>query len=94
MRVLLIWKKTAENASEAVNRLYKNICAAMLKAAQESASYLYHSRKKTKQWWNNDCWKGRNRNRLFHKIWKSCESRDSGTVHDCYKSAVVYDRLH
>ena len=78
---------TIENASKAVNSLYKDLCEAMLQAAEESTSYLYHNRKKTKQWWNNDCWKARNRNRLFHKIWKSCGSPDNGTVYDCYKSA-------
>ena len=65
---------TIENASKAVNRLYKDLCEAMLQAAEESTSYLYHNRKKTKQWWNNDCWKARSRNRLFHKIWKSCRT--------------------
>ena len=42
---------------------------------------------KKKHWWTRECTFSKNRNRLFHYIWKSCGRPSSGVVYNCYKYA-------
>ena len=42
---------------------------------------------KKKHWWTRECTFSKNRNRLFHYIWKSCGRPSSIVVYNCYKYA-------
>ena len=45
------------------------------------------SNRSKKHWWDKDCTTARDRNRLYHYIWKSMDRPTEGNVYDCYKAA-------
>ena len=40
-----------------------------------------------KSWWNRDCDKAKQRNQVFHRIWKECACPTTGEVYNNYKLA-------
>jgi hypothetical protein len=74
------------NASATVNNLYEQLCTAMHDCVKSTRSNPKSGGKK-RHWWNQDCNIARDRNRLFHHIWKSCGRPSHGTVYNCYRDS-------
>ena len=72
-----------------INNLYEDICTALHDSVMSCISKKNSSSaaKCNKPWWNRKCTLSRNRNRIFHHIWKSCGRPTSGTTYDCYKAS-------
>ena len=74
------------NALAAVTSYYETLCDAIHLCVASCAAQTKPSGKR-KHWWNHNCSKSRDRNRLFHHIWKSCGRISSGAVFDCYRDS-------
>ena len=74
------------NALAAVTSYYETLCDAIHLCVASCAAQTKPSGKR-KHWWNHNCSKARDRNRLFHHIWKSCGRPSSGAVFDCYRDS-------
>ena len=68
-----------EDAKHYVDCVYDQLCEAM-HFGVASCSAVNNSTKGKKWWWNQDCLVMRNRNRLFHFIWKKSGKPDSGML--------------
>ena len=71
-----------------VNSLYDSICEGIhssvkMKIKQESTRSI----RGPKRWFSSSCKAAKNRNKLFHYIWKSCGRPNKGQVYDCYRTA-------
>ena len=83
---------TTSSAKDHINKLYQSLCDSMHEAVQASLFGAVREKKcdshgKPKGWWNINCIRARNSNRLYHKIWKSCGSPKNGTVYELYMAS-------
>ena len=72
-----------------VNKLYQRLCYAM-HISVKNCNDIFHdenNRGKKKHWWNRECKTTRDRNRLFHYIWKCSGRPKSGVIYDCYRGS-------
>ena len=77
-----------ENAADVVDTLCEQICAALHKSINACKSFSTNTRfKKSKRWWTLDCKRARERNKLFHYIWKCLGKPTAGEAYACYKAA-------
>ena len=77
-----------ENAADVVDTLCEQICAALHKSINACKSFSPNTRfKKSKRWWTLDCKRARERNKLFHYIWKCLGKPTAGEAYACYKAA-------
>jgi hypothetical protein len=86
---------THSNAQSVVNNIYRGLCYTMhdCVSSYKDPELNCHSRKR-KHWWNGNCTIARDRNRLYHYIWKCCDKPKSGIVWECYKnSRKAYRRV-
>ena len=75
-------------AREVFNKLCNSLCKAMHGSCEKSlntGTRITH--KIPKKWWNKDCSLARNRNKIFHHVWKSSGSPKTGIIYECYKNA-------
>ena len=76
-------------ALQYVNDLSNILCSAMHECASKCMAKKPPDKGKHKKWWWNDaCTSTRNRNRLYHHIWKSLNRPTSGEVYKCYKASI------
>ena len=75
----------SESAQQQVNTQYDSICH-LIHQSVESNIPTQRPNQKTVKWWNKDCTATRNRNRLYHHIWKCCGRPSTGCVYECYKA--------
>ena len=74
-------------ALDHVNNLYNVLCKKIHASVESSLPEKPHPLGNTNKWWNKECTRARNHNKLFHCIWKSCGSPVSGVIHECHKAA-------
>ena len=74
-------------AQQHVDELYQAVCDAMHESGRKGLSSLPQYRGRKKSWWNRNCTLARDRNKLFHYIWKSSGRPTSGTAYECYKQS-------
>ena len=74
-------------ARQHVDELYQAVCDAMHESVRKGLSSLPQYRGRKKSWWNRNCTLARDRNKLFHHIWKSSGRPTSGTAYECYKQS-------
>ena len=76
-------------AKNQINSYYNSICTAMHDSVKVSliTEPGNHRLRKRKSWWNQSCKQARDRNRLFHYVWKAAGRPTRGTVYDTYKAA-------
>ena len=75
------------DAKDTINKLCNTLCSTLHKCVQ--GCLPNHSPKKKplgKSWWNHDCTITKQRNRLFHLIWKESGRPVSGLIYECYKA--------
>jgi len=71
-----------EKALTIVNDMNHMLCEAMHRAAQSLTSHKKHT--KAKYWWTAQCTEGRDRLKLWHRIWLESGRPADGIVKDCY----------
>ena len=83
----LMQQTSQENCQDYVDELYDTLQKSIHRSVNLSLQYLRktHQRHKPKSWWDKNCQRARDRNRLFHRIWKSCGRPSDGQVYDCYR---------
>ena len=83
------------NAQIKVNNMYNELCDVMHSATRKCCNqYLTTEKSHRKNWWNKDCLRARNRNRLFFCIWKSLGRPSQGEAYKCYmESRRAYRRV-
>ena len=75
----------SESDQQQVNTQYDSICH-LFHQSVESNIPTQRPNRKTVKWRNKDCTATRNRNRLYHHIWKCCGRPSTGCVYECYKA--------
>ena len=78
-----------ENAKDKINNLCNNICDILNLSVRASLQKFGTVKKPrhNKRWWNADCVKAKQRNKLFHKIWKESQEPKKGVIYESYKYA-------
>ena len=83
------------NAQIKVNNMYNELCDVMHSATRKCCNqYRTIEKSHRKNWWNKDCLRARNQNRLFFYIWKSLGRPSQGEAYKCYmESRRAYRRV-
>ena len=80
----------AKDAKTYVDHIYDQVCEAMHAAVEycrPTGKTRFNSNQNKKWWWNKDCLILRDRNKLFHHIWKTNGKPSNGVVSECYKAS-------
>ena len=86
-----------QSALDYVNSLYKSLCEVMHTSVKTCNDFVQKQNcyRKPKPWWTKECTITRDRNRLFHHIWKSSGRPKRGVIYECYKAHFrLINRLH
>ena len=76
-----------QSAVDYVNSLYKSLCEVMHTSVKTCNDCVQKQNcyRKPKPWWTKECTITRDRNRLFHHIWKCSGRPKCGVIYECYK---------
>ena len=77
-----------------INMLCNSLCDVVHKSVEVCLQKLTVKKpRRNQRWWNVDCTNAKQRNKVFHTIWRECGKPSSGTVYENYKYAKKFYRI-